>query len=199
MWTKILSNRASQIALKSLFGFFILILVGAFSLVILPALAWTEPTAAPPGNNVSAPVNVGSTFQTKSAGLGVQTLPGTIGVGLLVGQGDIVLGSTENIIYGNAKNTSTGSLLKLENCNDAGIYPSAATSGSPVLYGSNTYLAAIPTPPTPANDGSCTTPDPAYTYVQDGSGASYHITYCLGAQTGGVSAGWHTATPAGIQ
>ncbi|NCN99571.1 prepilin-type N-terminal cleavage/methylation domain-containing protein [Candidatus Falkowbacteria bacterium] len=83
--------------------------------------------------------------------------------------------------------------------NDAGIYPSAATSGSPVLYGSNTYLAAIPTPPTPANDGSCTTPDPAYTYVQDGSGASYHITYCLGAQTGGVSAGWHTATPAGIQ
>lgn len=83
--------------------------------------------------------------------------------------------------------------------NDAGLYPASATAGSAVTYSGNTYLAAIPAPPTPTNDGSCTTPAPNYTYVQTGSGASYTITYCLGAQTGGVSAGWHTGTPAGIQ
>ncbi|MBZ9569905.1 hypothetical protein KJA16_03295, partial [Patescibacteria group bacterium] len=32
-------------------------------------LAWTEPTAAPPGANVPAPINVGTTPQTKEATL----------------------------------------------------------------------------------------------------------------------------------
>ena len=38
------------------------------------AYAWNEPTAAPPGNNVAAPINVGSTDQVKNAGLGVNSL-----------------------------------------------------------------------------------------------------------------------------
>lgn len=38
------------------------------------ALAWTDPTAAPPGNNVPAPVNVGSDEQLKSGVLGVDGL-----------------------------------------------------------------------------------------------------------------------------
>jgi len=36
--------------------------------------AWTGPTAAPPGNNVSAPVNVGTVDQIKEAGLGLDAL-----------------------------------------------------------------------------------------------------------------------------
>jgi hypothetical protein len=37
-------------------------------------LAWTEPTFTPPNNNVAAPLNTGSTPQTKSGGLGAQYL-----------------------------------------------------------------------------------------------------------------------------
>ena len=36
--------------------------------------AWTGPTAAPPGNNVAAPINVGSVDQVKNGGLGVNAL-----------------------------------------------------------------------------------------------------------------------------
>jgi hypothetical protein len=38
------------------------------------ALAWTDPTSAPPGGNVAAPINVGSTDQVKNGGLGVNSL-----------------------------------------------------------------------------------------------------------------------------
>jgi hypothetical protein len=39
--------------------------------VAIPALAWTGPTAAPPGANVSAPVNLSTAGQTKAGYLGV--------------------------------------------------------------------------------------------------------------------------------
>ena len=39
---------------------------------ISKAQAWTEPTQAPPAGNVSAPINTGSTTQTKSGDLTVQ-------------------------------------------------------------------------------------------------------------------------------
>jgi hypothetical protein len=35
--------------------------------------AWIEPTTAPPGGNVPAPINVGSTDQTKQGRLGIKT------------------------------------------------------------------------------------------------------------------------------
>ena len=35
--------------------------------------AWTGPTANPPGNNVPAPINVGTSFQTKRGGFGIDT------------------------------------------------------------------------------------------------------------------------------
>jgi len=41
-----------------------------FSLISI-TLAWTEPTSAPPGGNVSAPINVGNVTQTKSGGLNI--------------------------------------------------------------------------------------------------------------------------------
>jgi len=48
--------------------------------------AWTEPTSAPPSGNVAAPINVGSTPQTKAGSLG-------IGEDLIVG-GRVGIGTT---------------------------------------------------------------------------------------------------------
>ncbi len=80
--------------------------------------------------------------------------------------------------------------------NDVNSYPAAVTfdgSGT-IVNGTVTYMAKVPENPSP-NDGC---PDD-YTYTQDPGGASYSITYCLGGASGGVIAGTHTATPAGIQ
>lgn len=85
--------------------------------------------------------------------------------------------------------------------NDNNRYPTATTNaptpgdGSPTF---SSYLALYPAVPTP-NDGSCTAGQNAYTYAQTGSGTGYTITFCLGAATGGYSAGVRTASPAGIQ
>lgn len=85
--------------------------------------------------------------------------------------------------------------------NDIGTYPAtgSVTPGGAISTVNGTYLASIPTPPTPANDGTCTTPAPAYTYTQTSSGASYTINYCLGAAVNDVPAGNQVATPAGIR
>jgi hypothetical protein len=58
-------------------------------------------------------------------------------------------------------------------------------------------MTAVPTAPEPSDcdvvDGN------TYTYTQDGTeGASYSLSYCLGAETGNVPAGVQTATPGGI-
>jgi len=85
--------------------------------------------------------------------------------------------------------------------NDNNAYPASVTTGSALISpaSSSTLIAIVPAPPTPANDGTCTTPAPAYTYAQDGSGISYSINYCIGSQAGGIAAGTHKATPGGIQ
>jgi len=83
--------------------------------------------------------------------------------------------------------------------NDQGAYPSTASGGAALAVGSSTYLAIIPTPPTPLDftTGSCVG-QPGYTYAATLSNSTYTIQYCLGALTGGTPAGAHTATPAGI-
>ena len=51
------------------------VLIGTLGIVSTTfAFAWNEPTAAPTGNNVAAPVNVGTTDQVKNGGLGVNAL-----------------------------------------------------------------------------------------------------------------------------
>ncbi len=84
--------------------------------------------------------------------------------------------------------------------NDNNGYPTA-TSGAPTTTDGSpawsTYLATWPTVPTPA-DGTCGNAN-AYTYAQTSSGASYTLAFCLGAVTGGYTAGSHTASPSGIQ
>jgi len=82
------------------------------------------------------------------------------------------------------------------NYNDANSYPATLTMGTdPIAFGGTTYMAITPSNPTPA-DGSCGSS--VYVYTVRDSGASYTITYCLGAITGGLAANTHTATPAGV-
>ncbi|MFA6393928.1 MAG: prepilin-type N-terminal cleavage/methylation domain-containing protein [Patescibacteria group bacterium] len=75
--------------------------------------------------------------------------------------------------------------------NDVTAYPASAASGSAILNGSVTYMAVVPTAPTPPTGN-------AYAYTQTESGASYTLTYTLEGISGGVIAGSHTATPAGL-
>jgi len=60
-----------------------------------------------------------------------------------------------------------------------------------------TYMAKVPSNPSPQNDGDCTSTDYTYAVAVDYN-TTYEIRYCLGQPTGGISAGVHVATPAGI-
>ncbi|MFH0956137.1 MAG: type II secretion system protein [Candidatus Falkowbacteria bacterium] len=82
--------------------------------------------------------------------------------------------------------------------NDANAYPATVTSGSPIIYDTVTYMAEVPTNPSPENDGTCVD-DNAYTYTMTDLGASYTLQYCLGGTTGGVDPGTNTAYPGGIK
>jgi len=83
--------------------------------------------------------------------------------------------------------------------NDAGAYPVSAgvVPGSAISYSGTTYMALVPTNPSPNNDGTC----PAttnYAYSSINSAASYIITYCLGGTIGDLAAGTHRASPNGL-
>ena len=80
--------------------------------------------------------------------------------------------------------------------NDSGIYPTSVNPGNSLTYGSTTYLAVVPSNPTPNNDGNCPA-NTNYSY-SSGDNTSYTISYCLGASIGDLSAGAHHATPNGL-
>jgi len=101
--------------------------------------------------------------------------------------------------------------------NDAGSYPvtTKVTPGYPLDYGTNTYMAKIPSFATPVDNsstaaasGGCATGSGwdsslnKYIYtphtLSGGNYSSYHIVYCLGSATGAISAGVNKATPAAI-
>lgn len=67
------------------FGILIIIFLTVFYVV-----AWQEPTQAPPGGNVSAPLNVGPTGQSKTGGLILNT--GGAPTGLIVATGTVQIG-----------------------------------------------------------------------------------------------------------
>jgi len=73
--------------------------------------------------------------------------------------------------------------------NDTNTYPDALKQLTP------TYLGLVPTSPSPA-DGSCTEEQNTYSYSKIGS-SSYKITFCLGGDTGGFSAGLDSMGPSG--
>ena len=89
---------------------------------------------------------------------------------------------------------------------DNNAYPASPTvvqGGS--IVGSSTYMAIIPSAPTPFDNNTgaaCTTANNTYTYtgtVLNGvTNGSYTLTYCLGGKTGTAKAGVNTSTPSGI-
>ncbi len=87
--------------------------------------------------------------------------------------------------------------------NDENGYPATAvvTKGNKIQNsgGSIIYMSAVPANPGPKTDNGC--PDAEYTYAAIGSGVytSYTLTFCLGAKTGVIEAGIHTASPAGVK
>ncbi|MEI7451752.1 MAG: prepilin-type N-terminal cleavage/methylation domain-containing protein [Candidatus Falkowbacteria bacterium] len=85
--------------------------------------------------------------------------------------------------------------------NDKQRYPTADEFGVGSIYstsslGTTTYMAMIPTPPSPA-DGPCSSTS-AYIYNPSSDGGSYTIAYCLGGPVSQLVPGKHCATPAGI-
>ena len=90
--------------------------------------------------------------------------------------------------------------------NEMGNYPADGDvePGKSIKSTNNTYLAAVPTPPTLVDGSGCPGTQPEYTYAKTGSSgqggtASYTIKYCLGADVNTVPGNsMQTATPAGI-
>lgn len=91
--------------------------------------------------------------------------------------------------------------------NDNQYYPEGIddhTSGK-IATGSSVYMEILPTPPSPNDSAACSTYDTEeYTYAGTGTPVggvgygSYGIDFCLGGQTGGMTAGPKCATPGGI-
>ncbi len=79
--------------------------------------------------------------------------------------------------------------------NDNNKYPSQLSDL--LAAGQYNYIGALPTPPTEL-DGSCTVEQNKYAYTLT-SPTEYRLTFCLGAKTGGYSAGVRVLSPSGIQ
>ena len=79
--------------------------------------------------------------------------------------------------------------------NTRGEYPDNVTSS--IEHNGLVYMAKVPIAPNPA-DGDCQTASNTYEYIQQDSGASYTIDFCLGSQTGALSSGAKQAVPGGI-
>ena len=85
--------------------------------------------------------------------------------------------------------------------NDKGRYPTSTEFAIGSLFstssvGTSTYMAVIPTAPTPS-DGTCAASDNNYSYLSS-DGSSYTLTFCVGGQTGSLKNGINTASPSGI-
>ena len=79
--------------------------------------------------------------------------------------------------------------------NTRGEYPDSVTSS--IEHDGVVYMAKVPTAPNPA-DGDCQTASNTYEYIQQDSGASYTIDFCLGGKIGELNPGSKQAVPGGI-
>ncbi len=70
---------------------------------------------------------------------------------------------------------------------DNNIYPTLITAGQPIVFGSTTYLAQVPSNPTPRNEGNCGN----YNYIYESaiSGNGYTLSSCIAGSTGSFPAG----------
>jgi prepilin-type N-terminal cleavage/methylation domain-containing protein len=80
--------------------------------------------------------------------------------------------------------------------NDYNGYP----TNSATTYLVPNYIGVTPTAPSP-QDGTCSSTQNNYVFSSPvaAPAATYSLTFCLGAATGGYPAGMHTLTQAGIQ
>ena len=99
--------------------------------------------------------------------------------------------------------------------NDANTYPVQAAAAATIPGLATGYIGAIPGAPTPADNktgATCTTTNNVYNYnsykdsaaatasvAGDATALNYHIAFCLGDVTGGLTAGTHTLSASGIQ
>jgi len=87
----------------------------------------------------------------------------------------------------------TAMSLYQEEAND---FPATMTAGGSIAYGTRVYMVTIPTAPLPA-DGTCSSSQNSYSYTYVNA-HSFTIVYCLGENTGEISSGLNTATPASM-
>src|SRR3989344_4783437 len=79
---------------KNTVAVIILSLVVSLSVyLVLAQGGWVEPIVAPPGGNADAPLNTGSTGQSKSGGLILNT--GGAANGLIVSSGNVGIGTAD--------------------------------------------------------------------------------------------------------
>jgi hypothetical protein len=76
---------------------------------------------------------------------------------------------------------------------DAGYYPDKINFGGTLEYNNTIYMNIVPQNRLP-NDGYCPE-DSQYRYFGTKNGQSYKLEYCLGMDVGGISSGYHVATP----
>ncbi|PWT76010.1 MAG: hypothetical protein C5B46_01900 [Proteobacteria bacterium] len=88
------------------------------------ALAWTGPTAAPPGNNVDTPINTGTTPQVKNSGLSVNGFA-NFGNATFAGS-NFLAGSSRYLNFG-VDTTNATTLWNTTLANGYGIRDSAGT------------------------------------------------------------------------
>ncbi|MCK5061122.1 type II secretion system protein [Candidatus Parcubacteria bacterium] len=83
-----------------------------------------------------------------------------------------------------------------QSCLGAGGFGAAGACTNPV------YMAQVPSYPEPFTDNTCTAATSGYTYTTlnpaTGLPSTYRISYCLGADTGGVDVGVNIACEGGI-
>ncbi len=83
---------------------------------------------------------------------------------------------------------------------DQGYYPTIITPGNSLTNPNNTttYLAIIPSNPTPRNDGICADTNYSYTVNSQSNPTSYNISTCLGSTSSSNNAGAIAYSPAGL-
>ncbi len=83
---------------------------------------------------------------------------------------------------------------------DQGYYPTIITPGNSLTNpdSTTTYLAIIPSNPTPRNDGICADTNYSYTVNSQSNPTSYNISTCLGSTSSSNNAGAIAYSPAGL-
>lgn len=95
---------------------------------------------------------------------------------------------------------ATGQSLYTGTAANCGTHTGTATNGGIGTTSSGTTLIGLmPSAPLPADTATCQAGTPtANTYVYTGTATTFSISFCLGATTGGLSAGVRSATQGGI-